>query len=109
MIHHKDTVDFRVFSVQILYAIIIAEQVWKEQNLDLWITSVSDSVGDRVKTSLHPSGLAFDMRILPKLGHNDTINKLLADNLRTRLGPQYDVVLETDHIHCEFDPPAFMS
>lgn len=61
-------------------------------------------------TSLHPHGSGWDFRIYiknrPSLGKYDltTLNTLVL-RLRRYLGPMFDVVLESDHIHIEFDPP----
>lgn len=66
---------------------------------DLTVTSISD--GKHGANSLHYKGLAFDCRISDKTA---TQTKLFATQLKTALGPDYDVVLESDHIHVEFDP-----
>lgn len=65
------------------------------------ITSVKDS--KHMATSLHYQGLAFDVRLPSRCGakHPDIA---VAGAIRTRLGEQFDVVLEHDHIHVEFDP-----
>jgi len=63
----------------------------------LTVTSALDGVH---KTgSLHYQGLAIDIRsrTLP-----DELT--IANELRDDLGPDYDVLLERDHIHIEYDP-----
>jgi hypothetical protein len=58
---------------------------------DLYVTSIRES--NHSPGSLHYIGLAFDIR--PGLD---------LDLIKTVLGPQWDVVNESDHIHCEYDP-----
>ncbi|MCK9616150.1 MAG: hypothetical protein M0R48_11780 [Candidatus Omnitrophica bacterium] len=65
----------------------------------LVITSALE--GRHSKDSLHPKGLAIDIR-LPYL--DPALNVWICKVLRLRLGNYYDVVLEVDHIHIEFDP-----
>lgn len=54
--------------------------------------------GDHGPGSLHYADMAVDVR----LPSGDLV-KLLED-LKRAMGPGYDVVRETDHIHIEFDP-----
>jgi hypothetical protein len=63
------------------------------------VTSALDGVHG--KGSLHPKGAAFDFRTndWPKGKENQ-----ITTEIKKALGPQYDVVLECDHLHCEFDP-----
>ena len=67
--------------------------------LDVTITSAMD--GTHMQGSKHYTGEALDLRIsnLTK----DQREDLLA-GLRDRMGKSYDVVLEKDHIHVEYDP-----
>jgi hypothetical protein len=63
------------------------------------ITSGDDSVHG--KNSLHPAGKALDL-------HTNTLRPSqvhpIFTELATALGDEYDVVLEADHIHVEYDP-----
>lgn len=83
---------------EILLAIQIADGVWAEQGSDLVVTSCTE--GHHKRTSLHYSGAAIDLRIW----HVDA--QQAANELAERLGDEYDVVLESDHIHCEFQPKS---
>lgn len=68
----------------------------------VWITSANDSKhGD---ASLHYKNLAFDIRIYNITGKVHHEAELWAERLAVALGPEYDVVLEKDHLHIEFDP-----
>ena len=56
--------------------------------------------GKHSKNSLHYSGYAIDLRTLDMLGRQHDVVK----ELKRVLGSDYDVVLEHDHIHLEYDP-----
>jgi len=79
------------------------EEVYGRTILDrtknLVITSARD--GQHMKGSKHYTGDAVDLRTrdLTKQEQKD-----LWQNLVNYLGPKFDVVLESDHIHVEFDP-----
>ena len=63
------------------------------------ITSCTE--GKHMRGSRHYVGLAFDGRIRTlKEGQPE----MLADMLRECLTKEYDVVLESTHIHVEYDP-----
>jgi hypothetical protein len=66
---------------------------------DLVITSLRD--GNHMAGSLHPRGYAADLRTsdVPP-----ATRPAIAATLKAELGPAFDVVLEVDHIHVEFDP-----
>lgn len=68
---------------------------------DVVITSGND--GKHMKGSKHYSNNALDLRTW-NIPNRDL--PLFVKALAERLGPDYDVVLEDDHIHVEFDPPA---
>ena len=63
------------------------------------ITSARD--GKHSGNSLHYDGKACDIRTRD-LGHELTTKYAAA--LVTALGADYDVVVESDHIHLEYDP-----
>lgn len=85
---------------EILLAIMITQALYIEwKYTDFVITSIKDGV--HMKDSLHYSGKAFDFRFwnIP-----DIMRSRFVQELKVRLGQDYDVVLEVDHIHVEFDP-----
>lgn len=88
----KPGVQLRTMSSQILLAIIEADRLLGGS---LVVTSVSD--GKHSAGSLHYVGLAADLR-LPADPPG------FVGRLRAALGDEYDVVLEGDHIHIEFQP-----
>jgi len=60
---------------------------------DTYITSLRE--GNHMSGSLHYEGLAFDFVHYSRLKTSD---------FKEVLGPDWDIVDETDHIHCEYDP-----
>ena len=63
------------------------------------ITSGRD--GKHKTNSLHYAGKAIDIRTRDL---KKSLVQKLARALRSKLGGKFDVVVETDHIHIEFDP-----
>lgn len=79
----------------------IVNRVMTEMGYDFTVTSLTDGANWRKSGSLHLAGLAFDVRIwsIPKTRLTAVVRRL-----QSELGNEFDVVLERDHIHCEFDP-----
>ena len=65
------------------------------------VTSCTD--GKHSRASLHYTGNAVDLRIwnIPENRRKELVAKL-----SLALGAEYDVVLEKDHIHIEYQPKA---
>ncbi len=84
---------------EIVLATQEAREVWRDFKADLIITSLKD--GEHKQGSLHYKGLAVDLRTWNLLPAE---RGTAAARLRVALGPEYDVVLESTHIHVEFDP-----
>jgi hypothetical protein len=81
------------------YARRILAGIWASRGYTLTVTSGFE--GAHIEGSLHYQGLAEDYRrydVRP-----DDLPGMLAE-ARTRLGSDYDVILESDHIHVEYDP-----
>jgi hypothetical protein len=57
--------------------------------------------GNHSPSSLHYANLAVDIRL--PYSYSGT-NKKLIERLKRELGKDFDIVLEVDHIHCEYDP-----
>lgn len=93
----KPGVDIRGLQPQMAIAAVIAERVYAAHGAELMITSGAE--GQHMEGSLHYKGLAIDIRL-------PAPDKIAADvlALRASLGAQFDVVLEKDHVHIEFDP-----
>ena len=73
---------------------------------DLVVTSVSD--GKHKKNSLHYKGLAFDIRTWTTQTSGLQMSLFQKNSLQKAimvvLGDDWDVVVESTHIHCEYDP-----
>jgi hypothetical protein len=96
----KAGVDLRGLAPQMAVAYTIAQRVYSEQaGVACVITSASD--GKHGPNSLHYQGKALDLRtrtLRPEQVH--PVFMALKDALHPG---GFDVVLETDHIHVEFD------
>jgi len=73
----------------------IAIIVWRIEKQELVITSTFE--GTHSERSLHYANLAVDIRSYKKW-------KEVRKALRDKLGLEYDIIAEPDHIHIEYDP-----
>jgi hypothetical protein len=92
-----DSVKVAGLRPEALLAMIIADQVYTRHGMAFVLTSVTD--GKHSIKSLHYSGNAFDCRI-----YDGTDNEALVKEIKGKLNIDFDVILEKDHIHIEFDP-----
>lgn len=90
-----NTVNIEGLDPVLKAALVEMEYIYAKFHTELVVTSGKD--GTHGKNSLHYEGKAVDLR---------TWNVLdaLVKQLKAHLGPNYDVVLEKDHIHIELDP-----
>jgi hypothetical protein len=73
--------------------------VWREYGLTAMLTSGNDS--KHMEGSLHYKNLAWDFRIWGIPNPQEARDKL--HKLLNTKGNDYDVVLESDHLHIEYD------
>lgn len=105
----KPGVQIKSMHPMLLEAILAAHEVYIDAGQRFTITSLTD--GKHSPSSLHYSGKAADFRTRDLLGFSakeigDLIRAKLWDFSRS-LGYKisaYDVVVEKDHIHVEYDP-----
>ena len=97
----KKNVKISGISSETLLGMTVANDIYKEQNMKLVITSVRD--GKHKVGSKHYCGLAFDIRDRD-FRHLPVVHSHIVEELRDRLGSEFDVVPEDTHIHIEFDP-----
>jgi len=97
----KSGVRIRGIRPELAVALEIAESVYRHESAELVVTSVTDS--EHKRGSLHYAGQAADLRTR---GLIDVIQT--ANGLRDRLGDDFDVVVESDHIHVEYQPKEAM-
>ncbi len=99
MILKDSTVKIHGIRPELVFALHVADQVYSSFDQELVITSLNDGVHS--KTSLHYCGSAADLRIyyfpIP-------VQKQVVEILLGKLGADFDVVLENDHIHLEYQP-----
>ena len=84
---------------EMVIALMIAGGVYSEYDIECVLTEGSGA--KHGNASLHYVGLAIDLRTrnIPA-----NLREEIADRIRRALGEQYDVVLESDHIHIEYQP-----
>jgi len=85
---------------EIVLALMVAESIYQSHGAEVVVTSGID--GQHKRGSKHYAGQAVDVRIwnLPDSVPAETVRAEIAE----ALAGDYDVVLESDHIHIEFDP-----
>lgn len=99
----KKGVSVKGISNEMLLAVMVVNDVLRTHGNSCAITSVSEGVHS--KGSLHYKGQAVDFRLAMKgTPVEQKYNAGLVMLMRDRLTDDYDVVLEKDHIHIEFDP-----
>jgi len=95
----KDGVELHGLHPAMVLALGVANQVYAARGVDLTITSALD--GKHGRASLHYVGQAADIRTrnLPP-----GVAERAAKEIKERLGNEFDVIVEKDHIHIEFQP-----
>ena len=96
----KEGVDLRLLVPQMAVAIVVVDQVCSELGVGCVITSGRDS--KHSDESFHYLGAGLDFRTREL---DQQTAKVLEHRVSQRLGSQWDVVFEGDHLHVEFDPP----
>ncbi len=94
-----DSVNIAHLTTGALLALYVADQVYSLKNYETVITSGNDA--KHSKTSLHYSNNAFDLRTRHM---RESDKQPIADDIKVRLGQDFDVVLEHDHLHIECQP-----
>ncbi len=95
----KNNVRLKGLQPQILIAVMVANDVYRQHGKELVITSVNDS--KHGTNSIHYKGNAVDLRT----HYFDNQERLeVYREIKSRLIVDFDVVLENNHIHIEYDP-----
>lgn len=99
MLALKEGVDIRGIRTEIWAGATIVASCFAEQKIHCVITSCKE--GKHMDKSLHYKGLAVDIRSrdIPL----QTAAALIA-TCKEALGAQFDLVVEGDHWHLEYDP-----
>ena len=75
-----------------------ANQIWQLHQDELVITAGLE--GEHSAGSLHYYGYALDLRTR---NFSKSVQKQIVVRLKERLGPDYDVILHSTHMHVEYD------
>tara|TARA_Y100000310_G_scaffold336832_1_gene422402 strand:+ start:1579 stop:1881 length:303 start_codon:yes stop_codon:yes gene_type:complete len=94
----KPGVRIRGLRPEAWFAFYVADQVYMELSAEAVMTSGVE--GRHSHGSIHYAGGAFDLRISNIPG----AEQLARDRLAERIGADFDVVLEGNHIHVEYQP-----
>lgn len=94
----KDGVRIDGLQPEALFGMLICQSVFGQEGQEFVITSVRDGV--HKSGSFHYRGLAFDIRTRSLSGIS--VNEM-ATKLRCSLGSQFQVIVEANHLHVEFD------
>jgi len=96
----KPGVSLANLQPQMFIPVMVVKEVFDSYGIELVITSGYD--GQHSTTSLHYAGCALDFRTRKFLSSAD-LNKAV-EEIRDRLTKDFDVVLESDHLHVEMQP-----
>ena len=99
MKHIKDGVKSSDIELVVLDGVITIALVYQDLGYVPVITSKED--GTHMPTSLHYKKRAFDWRTYQVPAAERPALKAV---VQKALGPDWDVVLEKDHLHTEYDP-----
>lgn len=98
----KPGVRMRTVLPQLVIGMMVLDAVYKNvTGADMVVTSITD--GQHSSKSQHWLGGAFDSRTKLANIPRDTAEQIAAES-RAQLGPDWDIVVEDDHIHSEYDP-----
>lgn len=107
MIQFKKGVSLKGVTEECITAMSVAAEFYSLfLDMDAVITSVND--GRHMKGSKHYEGNAFDLRTWTTetsgVQMSELSKKNIVDWMYDKLGIDYDIVVESDHIHVEYDP-----
>lgn len=97
----------RVYGIkpEILLGLMIVESVFASLHIPCVITSpANDSEKHSSPKSLHYQGQALDIRLPSRFNSAPGLDQSVVDSVKNALGGDYDVILESNHIHVEYDP-----
>jgi hypothetical protein len=101
---YRDKVSLRYWKPPLVLAAIIVDRVYLANGSELIITCGDE--GKHGRQSRHFIGHAFDART--RHLEPDLVSVIVMQ-CKERLGRDFDVVLEPDHLHIEFDPKEQLS
>ncbi len=90
-------VNIRRLNREIRRTLNVVDKIYIEESGEEAIVSSTDE-GNHSPSSLHYKGDAVDFRLAKKNMQKIRIR------LKKELGIDYDIIIEGNHLHCEFDP-----
>ena len=100
MIYLKNDTVTPANSWGLLLGLVVIDQVLDKYNLNCGITSLNDS--KHSKTSLHYADNTADIRTKDCPARIDKAG--VVKEMKSRLNHHYDIILESNHIHIEYQP-----
>jgi len=86
---------------EIMCALMVAERVYFERGRPEGVTVTAVTDGKHMTGSKHYIGQAVDLRTFY---FSVDVQHSIVTDLKIRLTDEFDVVLEKDHLHLEYDP-----
>ena len=102
MILIKPGVDIRGIGTEVSFGVKILSDVMWNRGANCLITACRD--GKHMEGSKHYIGDAVDVRLASRWVTSPNVDVAVLNEAREALGLQFDLVLEKDHFHLEFDP-----
>lgn len=100
MLRFKPEVRVKVLRPE-LAAVIGEASLWSLlERVDVEVNAIDETPSIHMAGTLHGFSLAVD---LDTVGDKAVDTQSLAEHLRRALPPGYDVLLEADHVHVEYD------
>jgi len=96
----KKGVNFQGISPELILGLFVANEVYALYGVNMTVTSLLDSKHSR--TSLHYSGNGADLRTRDLKAKADADK--IAKEIKLRLGIHFDVIVESTHMHMEYQP-----
>ena len=92
---------------ELILALLVAESVYQKHGGHAVITCVIE--GKHMNGSLHYTGCAVDLAIGINAGVPIASAGPIIKAIKDNLSADYDAILETDHIHIEYQPKASLT
>ena len=99
VIRLKDGVTLGKLQPQAVLLAVVMDQVYAANGISVCVITSGDD-GQHKRQSKHYEGRALDFRTRDMPAAKQT--KVVAE-ARAALGRDFDIILESDHIHCEWD------
>lgn len=98
MLNIKPGVRLNGLQVPMAIGVQVVASVFDTFGEDCWITATTD--GEHKAGSLHYAGLAVDFRTRHL---NPSLKEQIVQAVKQALGPEFDVVVHSTHLHVEYD------